>query len=154
MNKFHKDNIAYIRAGVAGIYIACLIAFACFPKTLHTPAIKASEIEPLVTPTITPSPRSCYDNIDKIRCIGEDLGYDGKVISTMIRIARAESNFRSNAKNPTSTASGIFQIIYGTWNSNDCQGSAFNAEDNIRCAYKLYANRGFQPWASSSSKWL
>jgi len=104
--------------------------------------------------TPTPSPRACYQNIDKIRCIGEDLGYDNDVIKTMIRIARAESTFRSDAKNPSSTASGLFQIIYSTWNSNNCQGNAINVEDNIKCAYKIYSKRGFQPWASSASSWL
>lgn len=87
-----------------------------------------------------------YDPITYIRCSGEKLGKSNKVITTMIRIARAESNLRPRAKNANSTASGIFQIIYGTWNSNDCQGNAFNFVNNIDCAWKIQTARGFQPW--------
>lgn len=88
----------------------------------------------------------CADTIQCIRDVGEELGRDNQTIMTMIRIARAESNFRERAKNPRSTASGVFQIIAGTWYSNDCVGDKWIAEDNIRCAYKIQAKRGFQPW--------
>lgn len=88
----------------------------------------------------------CNDVINCIRDVGEELGRDNQTIMTMIRIARAESNFRERAKNPRSSASGVFQIIAGTWYSNDCVGDKWIAEDNIRCAYKIQAKRGFQPW--------
>lgn len=88
----------------------------------------------------------CNDVVNCIRDVGEELGRDNQTIMTMIRIARAESNFKERAKNPRSTASGVFQIIAGTWYSNDCVGDKWIAEDNIRCAYKIQAKRGFQPW--------
>ena len=165
-----KQRKELIKACMLAVLLAFLIAcagvtFLTRPKTFSEPIFDIKQdyidtqypenfyehVEPVAEPI---SERNCYQNIDKIRCIGEDLGYGNDVIKTMIRIARSESNFRSEAKNPNSTASGIFQIIYGTWNSNKCQGNAFDAEDNINCAYRLYDSRGFQPWASSASSWL
>lgn len=94
-----------------------------------------------------------FDAITYIRCSGEKLGKTNNEITTMIRIARAESNFREKAKNANSTASGVFQIIYGTWNSNNCQGNAFNFVNNIDCAWKIETARGFQPWNASKGVW-
>lgn len=90
-----------------------------------------------------------------IRWKGEQEGYDDYTISKFIRVARCESgkNLNPRAKNPSSTASGIFQIIYGTWNGNDCQGNAFDFVSNIDCAYKIFAKRGFQPWNASRHCW-
>lgn len=95
----------------------------------------------------------CYDPIACIRDVGEELGVGNQDIMTMIRIAKAESGLRPRAKNPSSSASGLFQIIAGTWYSNDCVGDKWNFEDNTRCAYKLYQRRGFQPWNASKHVW-
>jgi len=88
----------------------------------------------------------CKDVIDQIRCIGEALGRDNHTISQMIEIARAESQFNEKAKNPNSTAKGVFQIISSTWKHNKCDGDIFKAEDNIRCAYKIQERSGFNQW--------
>jgi hypothetical protein len=166
LKQLHKDNIAYIRASVAGIYIACLIAFACFPKTLHTPAIKASETltslpvtEPLVTPTITPNPtgvptRCDYDAITYIRCAGEKLGMSNKDIMKAIRIAKCESSFEQYAKNPNSTAKGIYQFIDSTWRANCLKdGNVYDFVNNIDCFWKIYKVQGDNPWLSSVKCW-
>ena len=111
------------------------------PKPLEqTIEVKAVEVADAVERPF------CNNVINCIRDVGEELGRDNKTIMTMIRIAKAESNFKERAKNPTSSASGVFQIIAGSWYSNDCVGDKWVAEDNIRCAYKLQEKRGFQPW--------
>lgn len=71
----------------------------------------------------------------------------------MIRIAQAESQMRPEARNPRSTASGLFQILNSTWRAYKCQGSPYNAEDNIACARKIYDDVGTTPWISSSAEW-
>lgn len=71
----------------------------------------------------------------------------------MIRIAAAESSFDPKAKNPGSTATGLFQILAGTWKSYGCTGSRTNAADNIACAKKMYEESGTIPWKSSEDKW-
>jgi len=95
----------------------------------------------------------CYDPIACIRDVGEELGVPNQDIMTMIRIAKAESSLNPRAKSPKSTASGLFQIVAGTWYSNDCVGDKWDYEDNTRCAYRIYQKRGFQPWNASKRVW-
>lgn len=71
----------------------------------------------------------------------------------MVAIADAESDFNPKNKNPSSSASGLFQITKGTWADHKCAGDVFNAEDNIACAKKLKASRGTQPWNASKYAW-
>lgn len=109
---------------------------------------KVSEV--IVKPVEAKAP-FCQDIIGCIRDIGESQNVSNKDIMTMIRIAKAESNYNSKAKNPKGTASGIFQITAATWFSNDCTGDKFNYQDNITCAYKIYSKRHFQPWEVCSN---
>lgn len=71
----------------------------------------------------------------------------------MLDIARAESSFDPKAKNPNSTATGIFQILIGTWNDYKCLGERTDALDNIVCARKIYDDVGTTPWNSSKANW-
>lgn len=61
-----------------------------------------------------------------------------KVAREALEVAKQESGFRPNAKNPNSTATGIFQIISGTWKNFHCTGSRTDYHDNIDCAVKIY----------------
>ena len=90
--------------------------------------------------------RYCDSPIDYIRCSGEDLGKSNSEISTMIKIAKAESNLNPKSKNKTSSASGLFQITSGTWFSNDCIGDKYDYKDNTVCAWKIQTKRGYTPW--------
>ena len=105
--------------------------------------IKAEESKDVKTP------------LKYIRIKGQELGFDDYTISKFIRVARCESGFNldPNAKNPNSTATGVFQIIIGTWDGNRCTGERWDFKDNIDCAYKLLDRRGFQPWEASAHCW-
>ena len=116
--------------------------------------------------------RFCYDPLICIRDVGEELGIDNQLIMTMIRIARSESKcdtktnancipdngvsgpgFDPYAKNPKSTATGIFQILLGTWEDSGCTGSRTDFEDNIRCGYRVLARQGLGAWNASREVW-
>lgn len=71
----------------------------------------------------------------------------------MVSVARAESRFIPTAKNPKSTATGVFQILIGTWNHYGCTGSRTDAPANIACAKKIYDREGTRPWNSSKGMW-
>ncbi len=71
----------------------------------------------------------------------------------MVRIAEAESRFAPKAQNPHSTAGGLFQILDGTWVAYGCQGSKYEAQDNIACARTIYNVEGTRPWGSSIEHW-
>lgn len=70
----------------------------------------------------------------------------------MLRIARAESQFIPTAKNPHSTATGLFQVLRGTAAAYGC-GDQTIPEESIKCARKIYDKEGTRPWASSSANW-
>lgn len=71
----------------------------------------------------------------------------------MVAIAQYESSFNPNNKNPNSSASGLFQILKGTWKAYKCEGDVFNPTDNIACAKKIYADSGTTPWNASKANW-
>lgn len=71
----------------------------------------------------------------------------------MVSVARAESQFIPTAHNPHSSATGVFQILTGTWSAYHCTGTTTVAADNIRCARAIYNDSGTAPWNSSKSSW-
>lgn len=75
----------------------------------------------------------------------------------MVHIADAESDFRPNATNAHSSASGLFQILRGTWSYYQCEGNfetdRFDVDKNIACARKLYDKSGTSPWDPSKHDW-
>ena len=62
-----------------------------------------------------------------------------------IALAKFESKLNPRAKNPKSTAKGIYQFIDSTWESF-CEGDVYNPEDNIKCAMKLISKGGISHW--------
>lgn len=70
-----------------------------------------------------------------------------------VAIAYCESQFNELAKNPYSSASGVFQILKGTWSDYKCTGDRFSAIDNAACAVKIFKDSGSQPWDASKTCW-
>lgn len=68
----------------------------------------------------------------------------------MKSIAYVESGFNPKAKNPNSSATGVYQIIKGTWSHFKCTGDRENAEDNIKCAVKIVTTSGYSHWVTSA----
>lgn len=77
----------------------------------------------------------------------------------MLKIAYCESGngcsapINPKAKNPYSTAKGVFQILDGTWAGAECEGDQYDEDDNIACARKLYDSSGTRPWNASAHAW-
>ncbi len=70
-----------------------------------------------------------------------------------IRVARCESRFDPHAKNRSSTASGVFQFLDGTWSRTPYRNrNVFNPITNTRAAYWLWRNEGRGSWAPWSCK--
>jgi len=57
-------------------------------------------------------------------------------------VAFCESSKNPHAKSKISSATGLFQIIKGTWKGYKCQGDPENAFDNIVCAKRIYDAQG------------
>ena len=67
----------------------------------------------------------------------------------MLQVAIAESSLIETAKNPKSSAKGIFAVLDGTWVAYGCTGDVLKAEDNIACAKVIHDRDGVLPWAAS-----
>jgi len=143
---FWKKYGVLVVVGILGFLFGIVVNKTAYDLFYKKPEAKQTPTASIAKPVEANETPYCYDPIACIRDVGEELGRDNKTIMTMIRIAQKESGMNPRAKNPKSSASGLFQIIAGTWYSNDCVGDKWNFEDNIRCAYKIQECRGFQPW--------
>ena len=70
----------------------------------------------------------------------------------LYRIAYCESGWKETAKNPNSSASGLFQFINSTWKRYG-QGDVFDPYNNINAAIDLYRAEGTRPWDESRNCW-
>lgn len=149
------DKRQFRHSLLAGVVIGVLVGFYLTNwlwQKANPPQIKPQVLE--VVKEAEAHPRYCGDPISYIRCRGEDLEMPNEDIMKMIRIARCESHFDQYAKNPYSTAKGIFQFIDSTWRSNCLKdGNVYDFVDNINCAWKVYQKQGDRPWKSSIKCW-
>jgi hypothetical protein len=67
------------------------------------------------------------------------------------QVIACESSGNPKAKNPNSSASGLFQIIDGTFKHHGCTGDVFDPYTNISCAKRIFNDRGWQPWTASNA---
>ena len=77
-------------------------------------------------------------------------------VALALRIAWCESRYDTNAKNPHSSASGLFQVMEGWWSGAWSSYPAFNpydAEQNVKFAAWLFYNSGKQNWNPSRGCW-
>ena len=81
-----------------------------------------------------------------------------KVDETMYAIIYCESRFDPEAKNPTSSARGLLQIIKSS--EEFCEKGLgkdldmYNPEDNILCGKYLMEHGGLVHWEESKNCWL
>lgn len=83
--------------------------------------------------------------------------YCGEKSALAKRIIKAESNWNPQAKNKSSSASGLFQFIKSSWASYSkkagVNGDVFDAHDNIKVGCWVLNTTGTSPWNASKSKW-
>lgn len=107
-----------------------------------TTAAPAPPPRPRVTqPRPPPAAVSGVAGVEQWR--DEVAAYGDWDVDLMLRIMGCESGGRANADNPSSTASGLFQIL----------GGPYDPVANIALAHSMWSTRGTQPWNSSRSCW-
>lgn len=145
---YRREVVRYFVGGVAWclFLITFLVMILIRSNEKTSPSALGQTIDNnMIVEAVEKNP-ICKDAISCIRDIGENLGKSNTEIRTMIRIAQKESNMNPLAKNRTSSASGLFQIIAGTWYSNNCVGDKWNYKDNIICAWKIQSGAGYRAW--------
>lgn len=98
----------------------------------------------LIPPQEPPPPPTV---VELIKIYSEEYGVNYNLAYTL---AKLESNLKPTAKNSRSSASGVFQFVSGTWNGL-CEGSVWNAEDNVSCALRIISEGGLSHWTSDSN---
>jgi hypothetical protein len=112
--------------------------------------------KPTTTPTTGVYSGRNYTRDEVVELIKSYSAFYGISPDTSLRIAKCESGFNQAAKNPSSSASGVFQYLRGTW-SNTEEGKAgisvFDADANVRAAVRHIATKGTSPWNASIHCW-
>lgn len=89
---------------------------------------------------------------EKIIIAAEEQGIDSVLA---LAIAEAESDLDPDAKNASSTASGVYQFIDSTFLEN-CSPDLSKKNDpdiQIECAVNIIADGGLKHWDDSKSEW-
>jgi len=130
-----KKKIAII------LFIILGSVWLCMPKIDERAVIQnldqnitTSLVEPLNEPLEVSTEEPEPDIPALIRSMATESGVDP---DKALNIAYCESKFDPIAKNPNSSASGVYQFLSQTWEFY-CEGDVFNSEDNIKCFLKLY----------------
>lgn len=106
------------------------------------------------TTTPPPSTNTAWGgNVEQWRPLVETYFQPADVPWAM-RVMACESGGNPNAKNRTSTASGLFQFLRSTWDwvaeglgfGTHASGAVFNPEQNVRAGAWLYYNGGPSHW--------
>lgn len=87
-----------------------------------------------------------------LEVIEAKAGYYGVNIKLALDLAEIESGFNPLAKNPNSSAKGIYQFIDSTWRDL-CSGDVLDYLDNIDCAMKLLGKdiRNISHWTADKN---
>lgn len=96
---------------------------------------------------------SSYSVQEKIRRLAVENGVDP---SLALNIACAESHFNPNARNPHSTAGGVFQWLNSSWAHNSTKYYGYvedkmNVDRNIELSIWVLRDRGSADWNASRS---
>lgn len=151
MKKETSETVEYLISFI----IAIMLAF--FPMGMFNRHQIKEQKTPTVTPTTIPTPTltPCDEPMCYIRRKGQSLGYDDYTITKFIELAKVESSLNPKAKNPNSTAKGLYQFIDSTF-ALYCKGDVYNYKDNVNCFYSILERegypRGLRHWKVSLEK--
>jgi len=138
-------------------YVTCIylsnhekeIRSTTYPQDLIQPIIKienlpdekaGSEVDEIEDKVLAPV--SIPELIEQ-ECI--KAGLSKYEIDKFQKIAYCESKYNPYAKNPNSTASGIYQFLRTSWLAYG-EGDVFDPLQNIKAAIRYYKVAGFSPW--------
>ena len=90
---------------------------------------------------------------DKIRKVARELKIDEELF---LRVAKCESGFKLDIKNPLSTASGVFQFLDSTFKSQSEKYGIEGEKDSdiqIQLAGMMIRDGGLNHWLASKGCW-
>lgn len=87
----------------------------------------------------------------QVAALMRKVGFPESDLVTMVAVCKAESGFRVEAKNPSSSASGLLQILWSVHKQYDQRKLLSDAEYNIRAGFDIYKSQGKKAWVAWSS---
>jgi len=107
-----------------------------------------------LTPLKTPLPEA-NNQVGVISLIWQEFSvYGADIAQKALLVAKCESSLDPLARNASSSAVSIYQILKGTFTHYGCIGDRENPQDNIRCAARIYrATKSFKDWDASKQCW-
>jgi hypothetical protein len=131
---------------------AATMAFATLTSVAE--ASNQSKIVPPQLPALKPRVASLTQKAVPIAPIRYGKISEAQALMILPKIAECESGNDPLARNPTSSAKGLLQIVDGTWNSFACTGNVLDRDDNFRCGMKIATESGLHHWNPSRACWI
>lgn len=124
------NNLKHTTKSVLTVVIVATIFTAINPTAAQTPLRddwgRLPESESMIKKDLS--------NRDKVIIYAQQAGID---VNEALDVINCESGFNHQASSKVSTARGLAQFIFGTWDKY-CTGDVKNADDNLKCFVKLY----------------
>lgn len=90
-------------------------------------------------------------NAAQVAVLVKQAGFPESDWVTMVAVCKAESGFRVEAKNPRSSASGLFQILWSVHKQYDQRRLLSDATYNTKAAKEIYDKQGKRAWVAYTS---
>lgn len=92
--------------------------------------------------------RGMGSDVERWRCLVEQY-FDSSQVETMMCLMLHESGGNPNARNPRSTARGLFQILGSLWapHFGVAQDDLYDPVLNVRLAREIYDRQGYDAWS-------
>jgi cell wall-associated NlpC family hydrolase len=87
----------------------------------------------------------------QVAALMRKVGFPEDDLVTMVAVCKAESGFVVEAKNKSSSASGLLQILWSVHRQYDQRRLLSDAEYNISAGYDIYKSQGKRAWTAYSS---
>ena len=98
-----------------------------------------------------PEKKVSYETQGEIRTMIVELARYHNISTILaLELGRIESRFNPLIKNPSSTATGLYQFIDSTWRGY-CKGDRLNPYDNTKCAMERLQAGELWHWTSDKN---
>lgn len=153
--KVYSIAVLYMVITVVGVLIYSAVNYYGSEKVEPLIASKAEAAKESKKEEAPKEAESCQDAIAKY---SKQYEVDENLL---MRIAEAESGFNHEVKNSTSTASGCFQWLTGSWNDygkklwgkDFYKKNVYNPDNNTELAAWVIKTEGTGPWNASAHNW-
>lgn len=163
---YRREIFRQRRAG----FVLCLIIILLIACPLYDKYRKSSVSQPLSQTISNPVVKVEAKEIDYdldpmayLRIKGREIGYDDYDITKFHQLLDCENgthdpkrpNYLYDGEDGRYTAGGIAMITNRTWKGHNCEGSKWDATDNVDCFYKIIGdNQGLGDYKESKSCWI